>query len=111
MTRKDWGAMAFKVQHTSGAYTVNGVFLQKIGTKYITLNSREHFFVETGRQADNFRNYSMLFPTREAADDYIQREQVIADVKQFLNYDGSAKARRMDINQLQRLRGLFGEVK
>jgi hypothetical protein len=111
MNKKDWGATAFKVQHTSDAYTVNEVFPQKIGTKYITLNGKEHFFVETGRQADNFRSYSLLFPTREAANDYIQREQVIAYVKQFLNYDGNAKARRMNINQLQQLRGLFSAVK
>lgn len=44
-------------------------------------------------------------------DAYIHRQQVIAKVDKYLNSDGQKKARRMSINQLERLRGLLSEVK
>lgn len=113
MTRKHWGVTAFRVKYSLNniPFEVDEVTVEKIGTKYITTLDGL-YMVDTGRpHMQSHGVYYMLFPTREAADNYVKHEQAYNGVKGYLNYYGEEKARRMSTMQLERLYGLFGEVK
>lgn len=118
MTKKDWGDTAYLVRfkhYLDGQYhrepkaQITEHKVIKIGTKYLYIDSWTRYEIETGKESIDYGDRGIVFPTLQAANEYIKRDELKKALHKYLCSTGIIAAQKMPIEKLEQLLRIFTE--
>lgn len=117
MTRNVWGDKAYRVSYTN---YINGKYIHppqakitehvitKLGNKYLyTEDKWTRFEINTGREDKDYGDIDIVFPTYQAAEEYVKRNHVLKTLAKYFNSAGDAVARNLPTENLEQLLNYF----
>ncbi len=119
MTKKDWGGTAYLVRfvhyidghyHREPQAQITEHEIIKIGSKYLYFNSWSRYEIETGNEDIDYGDKGIVFPTLQAANEYIKRDELKKALHKYLCSTGILAAQKMPIEKLEQLLQIFTEV-
>lgn len=119
MTKKDWGDTAYCVSYRNyinGHYVHPAVAnisehkITKLGSKYLyTEESWTRYEIETGREDKDYGDRDTVFPTMQAAEEYVKRNHLLNTLAKYLSSVGVVVVRNLSVEKMEELLEYFDQ--
>lgn len=119
MTKKDWRDTAYRVSYTNyinGHYVHPAVAnitehkITKLGNKYLyTDNTWTRYEIKTGREDKDYGDRDTVFPTMQAAEEYVKRNYMQQMLTQYLSCTGVSVMLKFSAEKMEQLLKYFEE--